>query len=115
MRIDVLAVVERLLIDVAEKDQRIAVLTAARDEARLAQDRLVLAFETLRAANGQPLRSTRWRRGEGCSIAKLTSAKVLDIRRRARAGESVHGLASEYGVTVSTMAKAVRGDTWKHV
>ena len=47
--------------------------------------------------------------------AKLTDAKVLEIRSRAAAGETARSLAVSHGVTASTIGQIVRGETWIHV
>lgn len=50
--------------------------------------------------------------GERHPHARLTQAKVSEARRRADAGESFASLAVEFGVSRSTIRKAVRGITW---
>jgi len=47
--------------------------------------------------------------------SRLTREAVLDIRQRYARGESQVKLAAEYGVAISTVAMATRGDTWDHV
>lgn len=53
--------------------------------------------------------------GQGHPAAKLTDAKVRDIRRRAAAGETQRALAREYGVTQPAIMQVVRRRTWKHI
>jgi hypothetical protein len=47
--------------------------------------------------------------------AKLTDAKVLDIKKRMAAGESQSALAAEFGVTPPTISDISTGRTWGHV
>lgn len=53
--------------------------------------------------------------GEKSPHAKLTSAAVLDIRRRKRAGESLTTLATAFGVHKSAISKVVRRESWAHL
>lgn len=55
--------------------------------------------------------ATRERHG----VSRLTADGVRSIRRRNAAGESYSTLASEYGVSTSAIAFAVRRETWRHV
>ncbi len=54
-------------------------------------------------------------RGEEHWKSKLTAAKVLEIRRRTRAGESNRDLAEEFGISDVVVCNARRGVTWKHL
>jgi HNH endonuclease/NUMOD4 motif len=55
-------------------------------------------------------------RGELRPFAKLTEVTVLEIRQRYADSQISQGaLAEEYGVCRGTIAKAVTGQTWKHV
>jgi hypothetical protein len=47
--------------------------------------------------------------------SRLTARDVADARMRRRAGASVARMAREFGVEVTTMAKAIDGRTWQHV
>jgi hypothetical protein len=47
--------------------------------------------------------------------AKLTDAKVIEARRRYRAGEAATDLAKSMGVGSRTLFQAIRGATWRHV
>lgn len=51
--------------------------------------------------------------GARSATAKLTEAAVLEMRRRARAGETTANLARAYGVTKSVARKAILGLTWR--
>jgi DNA-binding XRE family transcriptional regulator len=54
--------------------------------------------------------------GERNVSSRLTEDKVLDIRRRYKAGGiSQYALAAEYGVSQTTIKDITRGRTWKHV
>ncbi len=46
--------------------------------------------------------------------AKLKSAQVLAIRRRASDGNGME-LSRAYGVNISTILAVVRGKTWRHL
>jgi hypothetical protein len=54
-------------------------------------------------------------RGEGHPGAKLTTARVLEMRRRFKAGETSVVLAEAYGVGQAVAWKAIHGLTWAHV
>lgn len=47
--------------------------------------------------------------------AKLTDEVVAECRARVVAGESGEALAREFGVSGSTMQRAVKGEGWRHV
>jgi len=47
--------------------------------------------------------------------AKLTDEIVRECRARVAAGESKAGLAREFGVSKPAIARAVTGETWRHV
>ncbi len=51
-------------------------------------------------------------RGESHWGAKLTSAAVLEIRRRRASGEKLSALAIAYGVAESTVSNAATGHRW---
>lgn len=55
------------------------------------------------------------RRGELAGRARLTAEKVLDIRRRHAAGESLSALGREYGVTHVSIAAVVARRSWAHI
>lgn len=46
---------------------------------------------------------------------KLTTAQVLEVRRRRAAGELLVPLAREYGVTKESISQITRRITWKHL
>lgn len=52
------------------------------------------------------------KRGESNPQAKLTVVLVDQARKRHAAGETIKGLAREYGVHSKTMRSAIRGETW---
>lgn len=54
-------------------------------------------------------------RGTSQHLAKLTDAKVIEIRKRIDAGEKQASLAREYGVYQSTISSLYLRKTWKHV
>ena len=47
--------------------------------------------------------------------ARLTSAKVIEIRARAASGETVTAMAPDYGVHPETVRSAVARRTWQRV
>lgn len=51
--------------------------------------------------------------GEKHRMAKLTWAKVREIRNRARDGEGSTTLARQYGITQPAMSRIIRGERWK--
>lgn len=54
-------------------------------------------------------------RGTKNSQARLTEELVVEMRRRAAAGEGVARLAREAGVSWLTAHRAIRGKSWRHV
>jgi hypothetical protein len=57
----------------------------------------------------------RTARGERSAPAKLTDAKVRDIRARFSHGEGIVPIASSVGVDVATCRRVLDGKTWRHV
>lgn len=53
--------------------------------------------------------------GESHPSAKLTDAKVRELRRRVAAGELIRDLAPEYGVSVTTIREVASGKRWSHI
>jgi HNH endonuclease len=49
----------------------------------------------------------------GTSTRKLTASKVRRARKRWHAGETITGIARDFGVAFPTMKKALRGETYK--
>lgn len=71
---------------------------------------------------GTPLQNTHdqirdgtMRRGTAKQEAKLTEAIVAECRARYTAGETQQALAAEFGVSQTTMGKAITGRTWTAV
>jgi hypothetical protein len=54
-------------------------------------------------------------RGARNHQARLREAWVRAIRRRHRRGESFSALAYDFGVSSSTISRAVNAQTWRHV
>jgi hypothetical protein len=52
------------------------------------------------------------RRGEAHPMAKLTAGRVREIRDRYATGESQVALAAEFGVSQSTIWRAIHGQEW---
>lgn len=73
------------------------------------------AAQNVRDEYDRARRSNTWRKGDDHPCAVLTAAIVSDLRVRAAAGERLHDLAAEYGLTYLTMCSAIRGRTWAHV
>lgn len=53
--------------------------------------------------------------GERHPSHKLTDAQVIEIRRRAAAGEQTRPMAREFGVTAPVVRGIRRGTMWKHL
>ncbi len=53
--------------------------------------------------------------GEATTGAKLTAQDVLDIRRRAEAGETYVSIARSYPVNKGAISKIVRRERWTHL
>ena len=54
-------------------------------------------------------------RGEDRNDARLTDAKVVEIRQRASGGESSRALGAVFKVSHTTILKIVRREKWSHV
>lgn len=54
-------------------------------------------------------------RGERQGLAKLTATAVVDIRRRAAAGEEYSAIATTYGVSDVAIGLAAKRQTWRHI
>lgn len=54
-------------------------------------------------------------KGEAVVTAKLTDAKVLEMRHRFAADETAAGLADVFGVSQATAWNVIHGVTWKHL
>ena len=54
-------------------------------------------------------------RGENSRNVKLTNEKVIEIYRRAKAGEPHRVIAKDYGVTPGAVSKISCGLNWRHV
>ena len=53
--------------------------------------------------------------GEKCGHAVLTDEKVMEIRVRRAAGEKMKSIATDFGVTESSIRGIVTGRNWKHL
>ncbi len=53
--------------------------------------------------------------GTGNHLAKLTEAKVREIRTAREHGMPYRQLAEQYGVAPSSILAVIQGRTWKHV
>lgn len=51
-------------------------------------------------------------RGESCHLSKLTTADVLEIRRRVNAGEEQKSVAESFGLDPSTVSYIKHKKTW---
>lgn len=75
-------------------------------------------FAAPRSVNFADMRAKgRFRTGVGEKVrtAKLTGPLVVDMRRRAAAGEATASIAATYGVTGPTAYKVIMRMTWKHI
>jgi hypothetical protein len=55
------------------------------------------------------------RQGEKHPMAKLNQEIVLDIRRRAAAGQPNPSIANGIGISTKLVGQIVRRETWKHI
>lgn len=53
--------------------------------------------------------------GERNAHAKLTASQVVEMRKRAAAGEHYRDLADAYGISVSNANTIIIGNSWRHV
>ena len=53
--------------------------------------------------------------GERNAHAKLTARQVVEMRKRAMAGERYQDLAEAYGISVSNANTVIIGNSWRHV
>lgn len=88
-------------------------LTGDRLDNRLVNLELVTASQNMRHAI--IIGTHRIRRGEENSRAKLDRYAVLDIYRRAHAGESQRAIGAYYGVDRSIVSNIKHGWRWSHV
>lgn len=65
--------------------------------------------------NGSRLYPERLMRGVDINNAKLDDEKVFVIRQAVKGGQSRGAMARHYGVSCSTVARLVSGETWAHV
>jgi len=64
---------------------------------------------------GDMARKGRAACGERNGSAKLTEAKVLEIRLLAREGMTQRAIARQFGVTFQTVSRLIRRELWAHV
>lgn len=57
----------------------------------------------------------RQAKGRGIASAKLTEAKVREMRRRVAEGEAIRAVARRFGVSQRTTQHIIRRVWWKHV
>jgi hypothetical protein len=76
-------------------------------------DHLFLGTNDDNMADMVAKRRSAW--GERNTKAKLSTADVVAIRRRAAAGESQRSLAAEFGVQIVAVNRVIRRVTWKDV
>lgn len=53
--------------------------------------------------------------GSRHGLHKVTEADVRQIRKRGRAGESIHSIARDFPITASTIRGILSGKEWRHV
>lgn len=74
-----------------------------------------LASGTVADNTDDKVRAGRQSRGESSGMSKLTADDVREIRRRGANGESLRALGRAFGVSGSTIRRALRAITWRHV
>ncbi len=67
------------------------------------------------ASHGRQTKPERTARGEQNGRAILDSQRVIQIRRRARGGETVASMARELGMSEGALRHIVKGRHWKHI
>jgi predicted XRE-type DNA-binding protein len=72
-----------------------------------------LQYGTLQDNSDDQLRDGTRRRGEAVYLAKLTWAKVHQIRSQHAGGEPIKKLAANYGVSPASIRLIVNGKTWR--
>lgn len=88
-----------------------------RDAAHSCNNRACVNYQHLRWATRSSNQMDRVaagtsNRGERCGASRLTSADVLDIVRRRRAGESRAEVAASYGITPLHVSSIMHGRAW---
>lgn len=79
-------------------------------------DRHLKARDARGEQNGARRHPERLARGERNAAARLTTGDVAELRRRgARRHGDLSRLAREFSVDRSTIARAISGQTWRHV
>ena len=66
-------------------------------------------------AKGRMTQFYRTRKGESNTNAIFSTAAVLEIRKRAAAGETLAALGRDYGIRRQTIWAIVRRQNWKEV
>lgn len=61
------------------------------------------------------MKRNRQLKGSKIGNSKLTESIVIELRNRARMGETHSSLAKEFGIARSVVTRAVNKTTWKHV
>jgi len=74
-----------------------------------------LRWATVKENNADKLIHGTLLQGERVGNAKLTGASVLEIRRRAAAGESQRAIAASFGITQSYVSMIRRRTVWAHL
>lgn len=74
-----------------------------------------LRWATVKENSDDTRRHGNLRTGEASNLSRLTGNKVLEIRKRAAAGECLRQIAGEIGFTREGVAAIVARKTWKHL
>lgn len=53
--------------------------------------------------------------GEANGRSRLTADDVLEVRRRAAAGDPYRRIAADYSMSIGSLGKVIRRETWGHV
>lgn len=80
------------------------------EEAKCEQVQMTLLFSDHKSG-----RRPGPQRGAKHASAKLNELQVMEIRRRADAGETLSDLATEFDISASNVTAIVKGQTWKTV
>lgn len=76
--------------------------------------RRILLMQSRKSAGG-PRSEIRPIVGGLVHNAKMTPDKVVEMRQRFAAGETIYELGAVFGISAQTAAQIIRRETWKHV
>jgi DNA invertase Pin-like site-specific DNA recombinase len=66
-------------------------------------------------ANGSRKHPESRKRGSEQKNARVSEADIPAIRSRRKAGETLSAIAKTYGVSLQTIWRISKGESWKHI